>query len=241
MPRVFRPPLAVLSSLVALACHAPAPSAPPAAPAPLAPAYTLVQLKTGPVTRLDEAASKQVFGGHFANMQRLAREGALLLAGPYGKAKSDAALRGLFVLATADRAEAKAWADSDPACQAGVFRCEFAALATPADLRAQVAADLAREDAQKASGVPRKPGEGMRGYVLLTAAHGAAATPAFAGHPAALLVGQLEGGRALVLLDAKDLAAAEAILAPLRPRLGEVALDEWYATDLLVDLPKRGR
>jgi ATP-dependent helicase/nuclease subunit B len=32
-----------------------------------------------------------------ANMQRLAREGRLVMAGPYGKDKSDAALRGVFV------------------------------------------------------------------------------------------------------------------------------------------------
>lgn len=208
-------------------------------PSPDAAAYTLVQLKTGSHTPASQEESQRIFSGHFANMQRLAREGSLLLAGPYGKNKSDASLRGVFVLATPDRAVAQRWAETDPGFQAGVFRLEFAALATRADLRAQLAADLAREDAQKAAGEAPKPGSGMRGYVLLTAPDADAAAKVLAGHPAVLMFARLEGARAFVLLDAKDVAAADALLAPLRQRLGPCTLDEWFATDLLVDLPKR--
>jgi uncharacterized protein YciI len=201
--------------------------------------FTLVQLKSGPRIDLTPEQRREVFGGHMANMNRLARAGALLLAGPYGKAKSDPALRGLFVLATADRAEAQRQAETDPGFAAGVFRFELASLATTADLRAQLAADLAHEDAAKAAG--RQLGAGdMRGYVLLTAADGDAAAAALAGQPAVLMLGRLDGGRALALLDAKDVAAAETLLAPLRKHLGAFTLDEWWATALLVDLPRRG-
>jgi uncharacterized protein YciI len=202
-------------------------------------AFTFVQLKTGSHTPATKEESQQVFGGHFANMQRLAREGSLLMAGPNGKTKSDPALRGVFVLATADRAMAKQWAESDPGFQAGVFRLEYAAMATTSDLRAQLAADLSREDSMKASGQPAKPGEGLRGYVLLTASNGEGAAQAFAASPGALMIGRLDDGRTLVLLDAKDFEAATAWVAPVRERLGTFTLDEWMATDLLDDLPKR--
>jgi uncharacterized protein YciI len=212
-------------------------ASPPAARAPTT--FTFVQLKTGAHTPATKEESAKVFAGHFANLQRLARERHLLVAGPYGKGKSDAALRGVFVLDTADAEQARRWAESDPGFVAGVFRFEFAPLTTTSDLRAQIAADLAREDAQKAAGKAPNPGDGMRGYVWLTAANGDAAAAAFASHAATLLVGRLDRGRTLVLLDAKDRAAAEAIVAPLRAQLGEVTLDEWMGTDLLVDLPFR--
>lgn len=231
--RVIRLALAlVVSSFVLAGCGSVSSAAPSAE-------YTFVQLKTGSHTPASKEESQQIFGGHFANMQRLAREGALLLAGPYGQNKSDPALRGVFVLATADRAQATKWAASDPGFQAGVFRFEFAAMATTAALREQLAAELARENATNAAGQTPKPGASMRGYVLLTAANGDAAAQALAGHASVLMFARLDGGRALVLLDAKDLAAATAAIAPLQAQLGAFTLDEWYATDLLVDLPLR--
>jgi uncharacterized protein YciI len=209
-----------------------------AAPFP-APAYTLVQLKTGTRTGLSADERREVFAGHFANMERLAREGRLLLAGPYGQQRSDPALRGIFVLATADAATARAWAETDPAYLANVFRLEYSPLATNAALRAQLAADLAAQAAIKASGRTPAPGEGGRGYVLLTADDGEAAARALATHPAVLLLGQLDGRRAFVVLDAKNLDAATQLLAPVAPQLGTFTLDEWFATGLLVDLPLR--
>jgi hypothetical protein len=58
-----------------------------------------VLLKTGPKRMPDGPARDEMFKGHFADMQRLAREGLLVYAGPLdGKEK----LRGLFIFATAD-------------------------------------------------------------------------------------------------------------------------------------------
>ena len=87
--------------------------------------YTLVYLLTGSKTNLTRDESQQIFGAHFANMQRLASEHKLLLAGPFGKVKHDPALRGLFLLDSADPAEARAWAETDPGFQAQVFALEY--------------------------------------------------------------------------------------------------------------------
>ncbi len=61
--------------------------------------YILVLLKTGPQRTPDGPARDEMFKGHFANMQRLAREGLLVYAGPLDGAQD---LRGLFIFATTD-------------------------------------------------------------------------------------------------------------------------------------------
>ncbi len=204
--------------------------------------YTLVRLETGPRREpLSAEQRKQVFGGHFANMLRLQRDGALVLAGPFGEHKSDPALRGLFVLDTADRDCARRWAESDPGVVAGVFRSTFASFATDAPLRAHAAAEIAAHDAAVAAGRTPPPGEGCRDYVWLTAQRGDAAARAFAGHPAVLLLARVDGDAAMVLLDARDHAAAAALVAPLAASVGPFVLDEWFGTELLATAPRGGR
>lgn len=197
---------------------------------------TLVFLKTGPRTDLAGEEQQKVFAGHFANMNRLAREGHLLLAGPFGAKRSDATLRGVFVFGTGDRAEAERLAATDPGIQAGVFVPEFHALRSAAPLRAMIAAELAAEDAMKAAGKTPKPGEFGRPYVLLTAEDGDAAQAALHGSAVVLLRGRLDGRGAWIVLDATDLAAAEALLAPLAAKLGSHHLDEWFATKRVAEL-----
>lgn len=203
---------------------------------------TLVLLKTGPRAEpLNAAEQKEVFGGHFANMQRLAREGHLLLAGPYGKEKTDASLRGLFVLDTAEQQRAKALAETDPGFQAGVFAFEFHVLETEAPLRAFLAAELAVQDEAERAGRKLQPGEGGRMYTLLTADDGDAAAAALAGNPAVLLFARLDRKRAFAVLDAKDLEQARTVLAPVAARLGNHGLDAWFASGGLADLPNQKR
>jgi hypothetical protein len=43
------------------------------------------------------------------------------------------------------------------------------------------------------------------------------------------------------VLDAVDVAAARTLLGARASAMGEAVLDEWFATDLLVDLPLRLR
>lgn len=66
--------------------------------------------------------TQKVQEGHMANIQRLANEGKLLLAGPFG---DDTSLRGIFVFKVATLEEAQALVATDPAVQAGRLRVEL--------------------------------------------------------------------------------------------------------------------
>ena len=66
--------------------------------------------------------TEAIQSGHMANMRRLAAEGKLLLAGPFG---DDGDLKGIFVFKVATLEEAQALVASDPAVQAGRLRVEL--------------------------------------------------------------------------------------------------------------------
>lgn len=239
--------LALASSFVFVvlaACSSlPAPIAPIAASASERSGtdYTLVLIRTGPrTTPLPKAERGRMFQGHFDNMERLARAGDLLLAGPYGKQRSAPDLRGIFVL-VGDQARARTLAETDPGFQQGEFRFEYHTIRTDAALRELMKAEFARQDAAKASGTPSKPGDGGRAYVLATCANGDAAQRLLASQPSTLLLARLDGDAAFVVLDAKELAAGQALLAPHGEALGTFTLDEWFATDHLVQFGRPGR
>lgn len=237
MPKL--PPFVPLlfAAAFATACATPPP---PLGSLPREQVHTFVAIRTGPrTTPLAKAERGAMFQGHFDNMNRLARAGDLVMAGPYGKQKHANDLRGIFVLATADAAAAKSLAETDPGFQQGEFRFEYTRIGTTADLRAQLAADMAREDAIVASGKKPAPGDGGRAYVWLRAPSFVAASAVLAGSPAVLLAARCDDGRGLFLLDALDLAAAQALLAPHTAKIGNCELDEWFGSGLLVDLPKR--
>ena len=207
--------------------------------------HTLVYLRTGPRTGLTKEQQQAVFAGHMANMQRLAREGKLLLAGPYGRSRSDPALRGIFVMATADAGEARSWAETDPGFAEGVFALDYAGIETDYPLRAMVDADLAAEDARARSGHKAQPGEFGRGYVMLTAADGAAAEAAWRQHPQVLFFARLAEGKAISIVDAEDAAGMARIDGLDTAGVGALQVDEWFATRTLVDhapnrVPRRG-
>jgi uncharacterized protein YciI len=73
--------------------------------------YVLVVLKTGPIKVPEGPARKQMFEGHFANMERLAAQQKLAFAGPLDGVDG---WRGIFVLATGDIDEAKRLVATDP-------------------------------------------------------------------------------------------------------------------------------
>ncbi|MBL8754787.1 MAG: hypothetical protein JNK15_15895 [Planctomycetes bacterium] len=201
--------------------------------------FTLVLLKSGARTDLSADQQREVFQGHMANIQRLFDEGPLLVAGPYGREKSDPKLRGVFVFDTADVATARHWAETDPGFQAGVFAFEFLPLTTTADLRSQRVVDLQAQAAAKAAGKPQAPGDTIRPYTMVVASYGAAAQQVMGGQPGVVFTAALDGGRALVVLDAADATAARERLQPHAAALGTFTVDEWYASKLLVDLPFR--
>ena len=84
--------------------------------------YVLAMLRTGPTPPTDPAREKELQAGHMANMERLHREGKLILAGPF---KGAGDLEGLFLLNTESVAEAEAWCATDPAIAAGGLRVEL--------------------------------------------------------------------------------------------------------------------
>lgn len=199
--------------------------------------YTLVFLKTGPATGLSKEKQQEVFAGHFANMERLAREGHLVLAGPFGKVKTDPSLRGIFVLATGDEAKARALAETDPGVVAGVFVLEYHAIATSAALPKWVAGEMARDDALKAEGKTPKPGEFGRGFVLLIGEDGARVRGELAERKDVLLLASYDGTGALAVLDAADCGEASKKFEPVLQKVGAHRLEDWFASRGLEQLP----
>ncbi|PZP32859.1 MAG: hypothetical protein DI603_09245 [Roseateles depolymerans] len=84
--------------------------------------YVFVLLKTGPSRMPDGPARDEMFKGHFANMQRLAKDGLLVYAGPLDGVDG---LRGLFIFATADLDAARRAVDTDPVIVNGEMVAEL--------------------------------------------------------------------------------------------------------------------
>jgi uncharacterized protein YciI len=117
--------LGILTTIAALVTAAAAQSAPASTPA--APEryffYHLVLLRRAAnAPQLDPDAQQKLQEAHMANIRRLAKEGKLVLAGPF---LDDTSLRGIFVLNTNSMDEAKRWTLTDPAVQANRLTPEF--------------------------------------------------------------------------------------------------------------------
>ena len=85
--------------------------------------YVMVILKTGPNDATIKGKDREeLFKGHMANIGRLADEGKLAVAGPFGK--NDRAYRGLYIFNVATVEEAQKIAETDPAIKAGIFVVE---------------------------------------------------------------------------------------------------------------------
>jgi uncharacterized protein YciI len=223
---------------------APAPAVEPA-PAPAPSGYTLVLIKTGPRSgQLPKEENDAAFAGHFANMQRMSETRQLVVAGPYGERRHDNALRGVFVMASAERAQAAAWAATDPATQAGVFVQEHHALVTDAPFVRALENGLARRAQNLAAGRPAEEGEKMRSYVLLTAEHFDLAErelrPLLDPAGGVYFLARLDDSRAFALLDAETQTEAAERFAPQLAELGAHTLDEWYSSAELMRLVEPG-
>jgi uncharacterized protein YciI len=84
--------------------------------------YVLVILRTGPSPKSAGPERDEMFKGHFANMQRLAKEGKLVLAGPFAEAGD---WRGLFIFDVKTVDEAKALTATDPVIATGEMVAEY--------------------------------------------------------------------------------------------------------------------
>lgn len=78
--------------------------------------YVMVFLKSGPRKDIPKDSLPIIQKGHMENIGKLAKEGKLVVAGPFEE-KSD--LRGIFILNTASMDEARKLTESDPAVKAG--------------------------------------------------------------------------------------------------------------------------
>lgn len=84
--------------------------------------YVLVVLKTGPTPVPAGPERDAMFQGHFANINRLAAEKKLVLAGPFDGVDG---WRGLFIFAVADIDEARRLTATDPVIAHGEMVAEF--------------------------------------------------------------------------------------------------------------------
>jgi uncharacterized protein YciI len=84
--------------------------------------FVLVILKTGPNKVAKGPARDQMFEAHFANIQRLASDKKLVLAGPF---EGTDGWRGVFVFAPPDIDQAKAYVATDPVIVQGEMVAEY--------------------------------------------------------------------------------------------------------------------
>ena len=106
--------------------------------------FVLAILKTGPNDRkVAGEARKKLMEGHMANIRRLAEEGKLAVAGPFGT--NDKQFRGLFIFAVDSVDAARELASTDPTVKAGVFTVDYvpwygsASLMLVTDLHSKIA------------------------------------------------------------------------------------------------------
>lgn len=88
--------------------------------------YMLVLLKTGPKDSVitDTQKRAEIFKGHFAHMEKMQKEGKLIMAGPFAT-KNHLAYRGLFLLQAASPEEARAIVQGDPSIASEIFSVEI--------------------------------------------------------------------------------------------------------------------
>jgi uncharacterized protein YciI len=84
--------------------------------------YVMALLKRGPNRNRPREEAQKLQAAHLANIDRLADEGKLLLAGPFG---DDGDLRGIYIFDVRTVAEAEALTKTDPAIQAGQLVMEL--------------------------------------------------------------------------------------------------------------------
>ena len=85
--------------------------------------YILVILKSGSNKTEDVKVLDSLFGGHLANIGRLANEGKLIVAGPMSK--NDKNYEGIFILNVKTLKEAKELLSTDPAINANLLDPEL--------------------------------------------------------------------------------------------------------------------
>ena len=86
--------------------------------------YWLVMLLKGTNRTHDKATSARIQAAHLANIDRLWKEGKVIMAGPMGY-KYDADLRGIFIMDAKDSVTAASYVNTDSAIITGRLRFEL--------------------------------------------------------------------------------------------------------------------
>ena len=84
--------------------------------------YQMVFLYKGENRNQDSTEAMKIQEGHMANIQRLADEGKLIVAGPF---LDDKDLRGIFIFDVETEDEVKGLVETDPAIKSGRLRYEI--------------------------------------------------------------------------------------------------------------------
>jgi len=85
--------------------------------------YVFCILKTGTNSTVTKEERNKIFEGHMSNINKLAIEGKLILAGPF--MKNDKNYRGIFIFNVETIEEAQALVETDPAVQTKIFEAEL--------------------------------------------------------------------------------------------------------------------
>lgn len=197
-------------------------------------AFTWVWILTGPRdAEVAGDARGEAFAGHFANMARMAEEGDLLVAGPFGEPRVRRDHRGVFVIAESDVDRASEIAATDPTTVAGIFELEFEPFVTTDPMELLMPR---HERAVAASGQSDPPpGFHARSYVLVAAAPSRAAERDLSGLPV-LFDGRLGDGAHARRLACLDATTADEVHAMLADTDVEWSVMPWYATEEVASL-----
>ncbi len=85
--------------------------------------YILVMLKTGDNKTAGKQESNEAFRGHMENIDKLVKDGKLIVAGPLGK--NDKTYRGIFILNVPTIEEARELVLTDPAIKANLLAADL--------------------------------------------------------------------------------------------------------------------
>lgn len=85
--------------------------------------FVFCLLKSGTNTTASKEETKKLFEGHMANINKLAKEGKLVVAGPF--MKNDRNYRGIYIFNVETVEEAKALVATDPAIKANLLEAEL--------------------------------------------------------------------------------------------------------------------
>ncbi len=84
--------------------------------------YVMAILKTGESKIEDSTRRDSLFNGHMKNMERLEKDGKLVVAGPF---MNGGEYRGIFIFNAVTIEEAKALLETDPTIKAGILKADL--------------------------------------------------------------------------------------------------------------------